>query len=67
VAAWLNEYNRRGNAQLLAALGLEPRSQVLEIGFGNGRAVPDVLALAKDGHYAGIDISPTMVEVIRPQ
>jgi ubiquinone/menaquinone biosynthesis C-methylase UbiE len=62
VAAWLNETNRRGNAQVLAALGLEPRSQVLEIGFGNGRAVPDVLALVKDGHYAGIDISPTMVE-----
>ena len=65
VAAWLNEYNRRSNAQLLAALGLEPRSRVLEIGFGNGRAVPDVLALAKDGHYAGIDISPTMVEEAR--
>ena len=48
--------------KILAALGLEPRSQVLEIGFGNGRAVPDVLALAKDGHYAGVDISPTMVE-----
>jgi ubiquinone/menaquinone biosynthesis C-methylase UbiE len=62
VAAWLNENNRRGNAQVVAALGLEPRSQVLEIGFGNGRAVPEVLALAKDGHYAGIDISPTMVE-----
>jgi ubiquinone/menaquinone biosynthesis C-methylase UbiE len=62
VAAWLNENNRRGNAQILAALGLEPRSQVLEIGFGNGRAVPDVLGLAKDGRYAGVDISPTMVE-----
>jgi ubiquinone/menaquinone biosynthesis C-methylase UbiE len=62
VAAWLNETNRRGDAQVLAALRLEPRSQVLEIGFGNGRAVPDVLALVKDGHYAGIDISPTMVE-----
>jgi ubiquinone/menaquinone biosynthesis C-methylase UbiE len=62
VAARLNETNRPSNAKILAALGLEPRSQVLEIGFGNGRAVPDVLALAKDGHYAGVDISPTMVE-----
>jgi ubiquinone/menaquinone biosynthesis C-methylase UbiE len=62
VAAWLNENNRRGSAQILAALGLEPQSKVLEIGFGNGRVAPDVLALAKDGHYAGIDISPTMVE-----
>jgi SAM-dependent methyltransferase len=62
VAVWLNETNRRAGAQLLAALGLDRRSQVLEIGFGNGRAVPDVLALAKDGHYVGIDISPTMVD-----
>jgi len=62
VAIWLNETNRQPNAQILAALGIEPRSKVLEIGFGNGRAVPDVLALAKDGHYAGIDISPTMVD-----
>ena len=62
VAAWLNETNRQANGRILAALGIEPESQVLEIGFGNGRAVPDVLALAKDGRYAGIDISPTMVE-----
>ena len=62
VAAWLNETNQQPNARILAALGIEPRSQVLEIGFGNGRAVPDALALAKDGRYAGIDISPTMVD-----
>jgi ubiquinone/menaquinone biosynthesis C-methylase UbiE len=62
VAAWLNETNRQPNARILAALGIEPRSHVLEIGFGNGRAVPDVLALAKDGRYAGIDISATMVD-----
>jgi ubiquinone/menaquinone biosynthesis C-methylase UbiE len=62
VATWLNETNRQPNARILAALGIEPRSKVLEIGFGNGRAVPDVLALAKDGRYAGIDISSTMVD-----
>ena len=62
VAIWLNETNRQPNVRILAALGIEPRSKVLEIGFGNGRAVPDVLALAKDGRYAGIDISPTMVD-----
>jgi ubiquinone/menaquinone biosynthesis C-methylase UbiE len=62
VAAWLNETNRRGSAQILAALGLERQSKVLEIGFGNGRASPDVLASANEGHYAGIDISPTMAE-----
>lgn len=62
VATWLNETNRQANARILSALDIEPHSQVLEIGFGNGRCVPEVLALATDGHYAGIDISPTMVD-----
>ena len=34
---------------------------MLEIGFGNGRTVPDVIAQAADVHYVGVDISPTMV------
>jgi len=62
VAAWLNERNRRAYAAFIAALALEPESCVLEIGFGNGRSVPDVLAQASRGRYAGVDISPTMVE-----
>ena len=62
VAAWLGETNRQPTTRFLALLGIEPQSRVLEVGFGNGRAVPDVLARAKDGHYAGIDISPTMVD-----
>src|SRR5205814_8841860 len=33
-----------------------------EIGFGNGRSALDIIAQAADVHYAGIDISPTMVE-----
>lgn len=41
-------------------MGREVKS--FEIGFGNGRAVPDVLAVAHAGHSSGIDISPTMVE-----
>mgnify|MGYP005821914993 CR=1 FL=1 len=61
VADWLNENNRQVNAKSVALLGVEAGNRVLEIGFGNGRAVPDVVAQAEDVTYCGIDISPTMV------
>ncbi len=61
VAEWLNENNRQSNARTVVLLHLEPGSHVLEIGFGNGRIVPDVVAQAADVCYTGIDISPTMV------
>ena len=62
VAEWLNENNRQSNAEIVAMLGLAPGNQVLEIGFGNGRIVPDIIVQAADVRYAGIDISATMVE-----
>jgi ubiquinone/menaquinone biosynthesis C-methylase UbiE len=62
IAEWLNGNNRAGNARALVLLGVQAGHRVLEIGFGNGRAAPDVLDQAADVHYVGIDISPTMVE-----
>lgn len=62
VAEWLNANNRDGNARTLAMLGVRAGDRVLEVGFGNGRAAPDVVSLAADVRYEGIDISPTMVE-----
>jgi ubiquinone/menaquinone biosynthesis C-methylase UbiE len=61
VAQWLNENNKQAIAKSVALLNVKPGNRVLEIGFGNGRAVPDLIAQAADVHYAGIDISPTMV------
>jgi SAM-dependent methyltransferase len=61
VADWLNENNRAGNAATIALLGVTAGNHVLEIGFGNGRAVPDVIGQAADVRYAGVDISPTMI------
>ena len=61
VAAWLNETNRQGNGRAVELLDLQPGNHVLEIGFGNGRTVADVVAQAAEVRYAGIDISPTMV------
>jgi ubiquinone/menaquinone biosynthesis C-methylase UbiE len=62
VAEWLNETNQQANHEAVELLDLEPKDYVLEIGFGNGRAVPDVVAQAAGVRYAGIDISPTMVD-----
>lgn len=62
VAEWLNDTNRQGNAQAVELLHLEAGNCVLEIGFGNGRAAPDVVAKAAGVRYAGIDLSPTMVD-----
>jgi ubiquinone/menaquinone biosynthesis C-methylase UbiE len=62
VAEWLNGNNREGNGRALALLGVQAGHHVLEIGFGNGRAAPDVIGQAADVQYTGIDISPTMVD-----
>jgi len=62
VAEWLNGNNRQANAAIIALLGIEPGCHVLEIGFGNGRAASAVIDQSKDVRYAGIDISPTMLE-----
>jgi len=37
----------------------------MEIGFGNGHLLPDLLRLAPDLLYSGIDIAPTMVDEAR--
>ena len=62
VAEWLNQNNRAGMARTIAQLGLRPGHHVLEIGFGNGRLAAEVMAQCDSVHYAGIEISPTMVE-----
>jgi ubiquinone/menaquinone biosynthesis C-methylase UbiE len=65
VAEWLNENNRQDYSGIIALLNLEPDGHVLEIGFGNGRMVGDVITQAAGIRYAGIDISLTMVEEAR--
>ena len=62
IAERLNGTNRQGNLKAVEWLGLENGHHVLEIGFGNGRTVPDLFAEAENVRYTGIDFSPTMVE-----
>jgi SAM-dependent methyltransferase len=62
LAEWMNDFNRPFIAAARRRLALENGCSVLEIGFGNGHHLPDLLAGAETIHYAGVDISPTMVE-----
>ncbi len=61
VANWANQQNGMAYQKALAELRIGPGSEVLEIGFGNGRMVPDVVAQAHGVRYTGIDTSQTMV------
>jgi len=62
VAEWMVEVNRQANSRIVRLLGIEPGNHVLEIGFGSGRTVPEVVAQAESVRYTGIDISQTMVD-----
>ena len=61
----VGEYMSRHNASVSAAawkrLGLQRGDRVLEVGFGNGKLIPALLALESDLAYTGIEISETML------
>jgi ubiquinone/menaquinone biosynthesis C-methylase UbiE len=52
-------------AEAYRRLGPGSGMHVMAIGFGNGHLLPDLLRLAPDLLYSGIDISPTMVDEAR--
>lgn len=54
--------NRERNAWTISMLDLQPDDQVLEIGFGPGQAIQEVVKLTPKGFVAGIDLSDVMVE-----
>ncbi|MGH7863674.1 MAG: class I SAM-dependent methyltransferase [Candidatus Binataceae bacterium] len=53
--------NAPANRLAIDALKLNPADRVLEIGFGHGRTLEKIAAIAKDGFAAGVDPSETMV------
>jgi SAM-dependent methyltransferase len=57
----LNRVNADITAAVYQGLQLRPSDHVLEIGFGNGKLLPALLAYAHDLTYVGIDIAETMV------
>ena len=58
----MNKGNRYICMNTYLELNPRPGSKVLEIGMGNGFFVKDLLNLAEDLHYSGIDYSRTMVK-----
>lgn len=65
VALRLNKTNLKITEAVYAKLGLTAGMNVLEIGFGNGRLLPNLFKIARDLKYTGIDISQTMVDEAR--
>jgi SAM-dependent methyltransferase len=53
--------NRHPNQLAIEALGVSPADTVLELGFGPGRGVKALSALASRGRVLGIDQSPEML------
>jgi ubiquinone/menaquinone biosynthesis C-methylase UbiE len=61
VGEMLNRVNANITAAVYQRLMLQAGHRVLEIGFGNGRLLPGLLALADDLTYVGLDRAETMV------
>ena len=55
------ERNRPAYEAAIKRVGLLPGERLVEIGFGNGKLVPHLLALAPGATYTGVDFSEMMV------
>jgi ubiquinone/menaquinone biosynthesis C-methylase UbiE len=61
VGEMLNRVNANITSAVYQRLMLRDRDRILEIGFGNGRLLPALMALADDMTYVGLDRAKTMV------
>ena len=61
VALLMNAGNREMNIAAIQALGIAPAHRVLEVGFGGGVALANLLACIPQGRVAGLELSSTML------
>ena len=61
----LNQVNAGITSAVYRSLQLRRGERILEIGFGNGKLLPELLACASDLSYVGVDIAGTMVEAAK--
>lgn len=61
VARGMNEANRSLNQKCINLLQISTSDSVLEIGPGNGAFAPDIINMAKNVSYVGLDWSSEMV------
>jgi len=64
-ARWLNKANARMNQLTLEQLALSPQDRILEVGFGGGSLLEEILRAGPPAFLAGLDISPDMVRLVR--
>ncbi len=62
VAAWLNVTNTGFNRRAIDALDLAPDDCVLDVGFGGGAALADLLRRSPSRTVAGLEPSAAMIE-----
>jgi ubiquinone/menaquinone biosynthesis C-methylase UbiE len=65
MARWLEKANREMNALTLEGLALVPEDRLLEVGFGSGYLLAQVLAEGSCAFAAGVDLSEDMVALGR--
>ena len=65
MARLMNRHNARMNAYAIQEMHLTPADRVLEIGFGGGLNLPQLIANAV--FVAGVDRSPAMVQRAKSQ
>jgi SAM-dependent methyltransferase len=61
IGDYMNAINGAINAALIRELLLRRGDRVLEVGFGNGKLLSDLMSVTSDITYDGIDISELMV------
>jgi ubiquinone/menaquinone biosynthesis C-methylase UbiE len=61
----LNQINAGITSAVYQSLQLRRGERILEIGFANGKLLPELLSCADDLSYAGIDIASTMVDAAK--
>ncbi|MFB5661901.1 class I SAM-dependent methyltransferase [Alteribacillus sp. HJP-4] len=59
---FMNKKNGEMNEATIQYLGIEEQDYVLEIGFGNGKYIAEIIEKVKDTRVFGLDFSETMVQ-----
>lgn len=65
IGDYMNALNGALNAIVFRKLAPRRGNRIIEIGFGNGKLLPDLMNLAPELTYEGIDISDLMVAEAR--
>lgn len=64
IARWLNKASAAMNKGTFEQLSIEPEDRILEIGFGGGDLLEQILKSKRSKYVAGVDLSVDMVRVV---